>query len=122
MDSKQALTAFGALSQKTRLQVFRLLVEHGPDGVAAGVLSDGLGIPQNTLSFHLSHMAEADLITSRREGRSIIYSANFEFFGKLIRYMIEDCCQGNFSGKARKDRFVIELDSCFAPKGTRTST
>jgi DNA-binding transcriptional ArsR family regulator len=93
MEINEAILAFGALSQETRLQVFRLLVEHGPAGTPAGTLSDRLGIPHNTLSFHLSHMSHAGLVLSKREGRSIIYSANFEFFTNLIRYMVKDCCR-----------------------------
>lgn len=80
MDVKQALAAFSTLSQETRLRVFRLLVEYGPAGSPAGKLSTSLQIPHNTLSFHLSHMRHAGLVLSRREGRSVIYSANFEFF------------------------------------------
>ena len=93
MDIDEALTAFGSLSQETRLRVFRLLVEYGPAGSPAGKLSTSLHIPHNTLSFHLSHMSHAGLVLSRREGRSVIYSANFEFFSGLIRYMVEDCCR-----------------------------
>ena len=119
MDIQKALIAFDALSQETRLRVFRLLVEHGPDGVPAGTLSDALDIPHNTLSFHLSHMSNAGLVLSRREGRSIIYSANFEFFTGLIRYMVEDCCSVEFAS-IRDDKkrgcSVIELSGCCAPK------
>ncbi len=92
MDIQRALIAFDALSQETRLKAFRLLVEHGMDGAAAGVLSDHLGIPHNTLSFHLSHMSNAGLLTSRREGRSIIYTVDFAAFQDLIRFMVDDCC------------------------------
>jgi ArsR family transcriptional regulator, arsenate/arsenite/antimonite-responsive transcriptional repressor len=80
VDIKDALAAFDALSQETRLRVFRLLVEYGQAGAPAGTLSEPLHIPHNTLSFHLSHMSHAGLVVSRREGRSIIYRANFEFF------------------------------------------
>ncbi len=92
MDIQRALIAFDALSQETRLKAFRLLVEHGMDGAAAGVLSDHLGIPHNTLSFHLSHLSNAGLLTSRREGRSIIYTVDFAAFQDLIRFMVDDCC------------------------------
>ena len=92
MDIQKALAAFDSLSQETRLKAFRFLVEHGTQGAPAGVLSDSLGIPHNTLSFHLSHMSNAGLVLSRREGRSIIYSINIETFQNLIRFMIEDCC------------------------------
>ena len=106
MDIKDALTAFDSLSQETRLRVFRLLVEHGPDGAPAGTLSAALDIPHNTLSFHLSHMSNAGLVISRREGRSIIYSANFEFFTGLIRYMVEDCCSTGFASSRKNKKRV----------------
>ena len=119
MDIEQALAAFDALSQDTRLRVFRLLVEHGESGAPAGTLSESLHIPHNTLSFHLSHMSHAGLVVSRREGRSVIYSANFEFFSGLIRYMVEDCCRVEFASirddKKRKCS-IIELSHCCLPK------
>ena len=119
MDIQQALVAFDALSQETRLKTFRLLVEQGPDGSPAGALSDKLGIPHNTLSFHLAHMSNAGLVVSRRESRSIIYSANFEMFTDLIRYMVEDCCSVEFAS-VRDDKkrgcSVIELTNCCQPK------
>jgi DNA-binding transcriptional ArsR family regulator len=115
MDIKEALAAFDSLSQDTRLRVFRLLVEYGPAGTPAGALSEALHIPHNTLSFHLSHMSHAGLVASRREGRSIIYSAKFEFFSGLIRYMVKDCCRVEFASirddKKRKCS-VIELSHC----------
>lgn len=120
MDIKQATAAFAALSQDTRLRVFRLLVEYGQDGTPAGTLSETLGIPHNTLSFHLSQMSHAGLVQSRRESRSIIYTANFEFFTDLIRYMVKDCCRMEFAS-IREDTTrgcsVIELPACCPPKG-----
>lgn len=122
MDIQEALIAFDALSQETRLKVFRLLVEHGTAGAPAGKLSDRLGIPANTLSFHLSHMANAGLVQSRREGRSIIYSANFPFFTGLIRFMVKDCCSVEFAS-IRDDKStgcsVIELADCCPPPQTK---
>ncbi|HEY3198380.1 MAG TPA: metalloregulator ArsR/SmtB family transcription factor [Nitrospirales bacterium] len=119
MDINQALAAFDALSQETRLRVFRLLVEYGEAGAAAGTLSESLDIPHNTLSFHLSHMSNAGLVMSRREGRSVIYSANFELFSGLIRYMVKDCCRVEFASirddKKRKCS-IIELSNCCRPK------
>lgn len=118
MDIEKATIAFDALSQETRLKAFRLLVEHGTEGTPAGTLSDKLGVPSNTLSFHLSHMSNAGLVLSRREGRSIIYRANFELFTGLIRYMVEDCCSVEFAS-IRNDKnkgcSVIELSNCCAP-------
>ncbi len=119
MDTNDAVVAFGALSQETRLRVFRLLVEHGRDGAAAGVLSETLGIPHNTLSFHLAQMSHAGLVLSRREGRSILYRANFEFFTDLIRYMVKDCCRMEFAS-IREDKkrgcSVIEMPTCCTPR------
>lgn len=118
MDIQKALIAFDALSQETRLKAFRILVEQGPAGTSAGALSEALKIPHNTLSFHLSHMSNAGLVLSRKEGRSVIYSANFELFTDLIRYMVEDCCSVEFASM-RKDkksgRSVIELSNCCKP-------
>ncbi len=124
MDIKQALVAFDALSQDTRLRVFRLLVEYGPAGTPAGALSEGLSIPHNTLSFHLSHMSHAHLVESRREGRSIIYSANFEFFSSLIRFMVEDCCRVEFASirnDKKRNCSIIELSHCCEPTKEKTS-
>ncbi len=115
MDINEALIAFDALSQETRLRVFRLLVESGQEGLPAGKISEKLDMPHNTLSFHLNHMSNADLVVSRREGRSIIYSANFDFFTGLIRFMIEDCCRvefANIRNDKKKGTSVIELMNC----------
>ncbi|TKB73717.1 MAG: helix-turn-helix transcriptional regulator [Nitrospira sp.] len=119
MDINNALAAFSTLSQETRLRVFRLLVEGGPSGVPAGRLSESLHIPHNTLSFHLSHMSHAGLVLSRREGRSVIYSANFEFFSGLIRYMVEDCCSAEFASirnDKKRNCSIIELSHCCQQK------
>lgn len=122
MDIQNALIAFDALSQETRLKVFRMLVEYGPEGVAAGALSEALGVPHNTLSFHLNHMSNANLVLSRRESRSIIYSANFELMTDLIRFMVEDCCSvefANIRNDKKKGSSVIELMNCCAPQPKR---
>lgn len=92
MDTQHALIAFSALSQETRLNVFRLLVEFGPSGAPAGTLSDALAIPHNTLSFHLSHLSHAGLVTSRKEGRSVIYAAECHAIESLIGFLGENCC------------------------------
>ena len=118
MDIQEALIAFDALSQETRLRVFRLLVEYGPEGAAAGTLREALDIPHNTLSFHLSHMSNANLISSRRKSRSIIYCANFEFFTDLIRYMVENCCSSEIASirdSKKKGCSIIELAHCCEP-------
>lgn len=118
MDINKALIAFDALSQETRLRVFKLLVEHGTQGASAGTLSNAMKVPHNTLSFHLSHMANAGLVLSKKEGRSVIYSANFEFFTGLIKYMVEDCCRVEFASiksNKQKGSSVIELTNCCQP-------
>lgn len=118
MKIEQAITAFSSLSQKTRLEVFKILVEYGPQGAPAGVVSDRLNIPHNTLSFHLGHMSDAGLVASKRSGRSIIYTANFAFVQNLIRFMVENCCTADFAN-VRKDKKrdcdVIELAGCCTP-------
>jgi DNA-binding transcriptional ArsR family regulator len=125
MDIEQAVTAFGALSQETRLKVFRLLVQYGEQGTPAGTLSEALGIPHNTLSFHLAHMSNAGLVLSRRQGRSIIYSANFELITDLIRFIVEDCCRVEFANiqtDKKRGRSVIELFNCCQPKENKHET
>lgn len=104
METNQALKAFTALSQETRLNVFKVLIEYGQTGAAAGEISERLGIPQNTLSFHLSHLSHADLVSSRRVGRSIIYSANCKLITDLIHFLTENCCvlESNKTQKSRK--------------------
>ncbi len=118
MESNQAILAFAALSQETRLRVFRLLVEYGLEGAPAGTLSSRLDIPHNTLSFHLSQMSHAGLVISKREGRSIIYRANFDFFNNLIRYMVQNCCREDIASirdHKTKNCSIIELSNCCQP-------
>lgn len=92
MKLKHAINAFAALSQETRLKVFKILIEYGSSGTAAGTISDRLSIPHNTLSFHLSHLTQAGLITARKDGRSMIYAANVASIEDLIGYLRENCC------------------------------
>ena len=95
MDERQAISAFGSLAQETRLRVLRLLVQAGPEGVAAGALAEQLGVSPSNISFHLSHLDRAGLIQARREARSIIYSAAYPVLRDLIRFLMEDCCAGD---------------------------
>jgi ArsR family transcriptional regulator, arsenate/arsenite/antimonite-responsive transcriptional repressor len=95
MDERQAISAFGSLAQETRLRVLRLLVQAGPEGVAAGALAEQLGVSASNISFHLSHLERAGLIQARREARSIIYSAAYPVLRDLIRFLMEDCCAGD---------------------------
>jgi ArsR family transcriptional regulator, arsenate/arsenite/antimonite-responsive transcriptional repressor len=94
MTKSSVIAALGALAQETRLDVFRLLVEHGPEGMPAGEIGERLKLPSPTLSFHLNQLRYAGLITSRRESRSIIYSANFNAMNGLMAYLTEKCCGG----------------------------
>lgn len=95
MNIKVAVEALAALAQETRLAVFRLLVQAGKEGMAAGILGEKLGIPPATLSFHLKTLTHAGLINSRTEGRFMIYSANYHEMNKLIAYLTEHCCAGD---------------------------
>lgn len=91
----KAVEALAALAHEGRLSIFRLLVRAGTDGVAAGDISRRLDILPNTLSANLTVLTNAGLINSRREGRSIIYSANYDRMSGLLGYLMEDCCNGN---------------------------
>ncbi len=94
MEERAAVEALGALAQGSRLQVYRLLVQAGPEGLAASEIAGKLGIPANTLSFHLKTLSHADLIQSRREGRFIYYSTNYEQMNALLGFFTENCCGG----------------------------
>jgi len=114
MDIQQATILFDALSQETRLGAFRLLVKAGPDGLAAGTLSASLGTPHNTMSFHLNHLSNAGIISSRKNGRSIIYTANFDVTRDLIGFIVKDCCSDKFANISENKRTgcsVIKLEN-----------
>lgn len=95
MKVKAAVEALAALAQESRLAVFRLLVQAGHDGMAAGALGEKLGIPPATLSFHLKTLSHAKLVKSRTEGRFVIYSANYPEMDRLVDYLTENCCAGD---------------------------
>lgn len=95
MDEHQALDAFGALSQETRLRMVRALVIAGQEGLPAGAVGEAVGASSSGASFHLSHLERAGLVTSRREARSIIYTANFDGLAGLVEFLMRDCCQGH---------------------------
>ncbi|MCC7527513.1 MAG: winged helix-turn-helix transcriptional regulator [Candidatus Melainabacteria bacterium] len=95
MKVKNAVRALSALAQESRLEVFKLLVRTGASGLAAGELSERLGLPPATMSFHLKELSNAGLITSRRESRSIIYSADYNHMKALIDFLLENCCADN---------------------------
>ena len=94
MESEDALTALAALGQPTRLEAFRLLVRHEPEGLAAGDLAQALAVPANTLSAHLNVLSHAGLVRGERRGRSIVYRADVERISGLVLYLLKDCCGG----------------------------
>lgn len=93
-DHLKAVATLGALSQETRLAIFRLLVEQGPEGLAVGEIADRLELAGATLSFHLKELAHAQLVSARQAGRFIYYSANYRTMNGLIEYLTRNCCQG----------------------------
>lgn len=94
METKQIIDALSALAHETRLKVFRLLVEAGPEGLAAGSIGEKLELPPATLSFHLSHLARAGLARGRQDGRFVIYSADFQSMNELVGFLTDNCCGG----------------------------
>jgi ArsR family transcriptional regulator, arsenate/arsenite/antimonite-responsive transcriptional repressor len=95
MDTESAISSLGALAQETRLAIFRMLVEAGARGLAAGTIAERLEIPASSLSFHLAELHRAGLVAQRRESRSLIYSANYSAMNALLGYLTENCCGGN---------------------------
>src|ERR1700720_2041262 len=94
MEKLDAVAGLAALAQENRLDVFRLLVQAGPDGMPAGEIADALGIAPNTLTFHFDRLRMAGLVSVRREGRSMIYAARFETMNALLGFLTENCCEG----------------------------
>ena len=90
----QVVDALAALAQETRLKAYRLLVEAGPEGLAAGRIGEEHDLPPATLSFHLAHLARTGLVRSRQDGRFVIYSADFQNMNQLVGYLTENCCGG----------------------------
>lgn len=98
MENKHAVTALAALSQESRLGIFRILMRTGPEGLSAGKIGEALGIAPSSLSFHLKELSHANLVVSRQEGRYVIYSANFAAMNELLAFLTEDCCGGRACG------------------------
>ena len=95
MEEKDVVQSLAALAQPVRLQVFRALVVRGASGLTPGAMAEGLGIPPNTLSFHLKELTHAQLVTPKQEGRYVIYAANFATMNGLLGFLTENCCGGN---------------------------
>jgi ArsR family transcriptional regulator len=94
MEKQDVLAALAALAQETRLDAFRLLVQAGPEGLAAGAIAEQLGVPTPTLSFHLKELRNAGIVTCRREGRSLLYGPDFGAMEALVGFLSRNCCQG----------------------------
>jgi ArsR family transcriptional regulator, arsenate/arsenite/antimonite-responsive transcriptional repressor len=94
MKKSLVIESLSGLAQESRLDIFRLLVQRGPEGLAAGVIGERLELPLPTLSFHLAQLKHAGLVNARRESRSIIYSANYKMMNDLLAYLTENCCGG----------------------------
>ncbi|MDD5035980.1 MAG: metalloregulator ArsR/SmtB family transcription factor [Methylococcaceae bacterium] len=94
MERKSIVTALAALAQDSRLAIFRLLVQTGPEGLSAGKIGEALGIAPSSLSFHMKELTYAKLVSSRQESRYVIYSANFQTMNELIGFLTENCCHG----------------------------
>jgi len=92
--SEAAIEALGALAQEHRLALFRLLVQAGEKGMAAGAIAEALGVPNSSLSFHLAQLHRAGLILQERQHRSLIYRANYQAMNALVAYLMENCCAG----------------------------
>jgi len=102
MELENVVQALGALAQDSRLKVFRLLIEAGPDGLAASDIAETVGIPANTLSFHIKTLRNAKLVSARHEGRYVYYSANYEQMTGLLAFLTENCCGRSQSRPSRR--------------------
>src|SRR5215204_2393745 len=113
MESEKAILALAALAQSTRLDVFRLLTKHEPEGLAAGDIAKSLAVPQNTMSSHLAILSRAGLVTAQRFSRSIIYRADLGAFRNVMVFMLKDCCDGRPEICAP---LIEDLTPCCPPK------
>lgn len=120
MEKSLAISALGALAQESRLDIFRLLVSQGTEGLPAGVIGERLGLPSPTLSFHLNQLRFAGLISSRRDSRRVIYCANFEAMRGLLSYLTDDCCGGR--PELCLPQAFVPLKSVKVPKSDRPRT
>lgn len=112
MEQTSAIGAFAALSQSTRLDAFRLIMKHAPDGLAAGEVARRLDVPQNTMSTHLAVLARAGLISAGRQSRSIIYRAEIEKVRELASFLVTDCCDGR---PELCEPLIAEFTPCCVP-------
>jgi DNA-binding transcriptional ArsR family regulator len=117
MESNIAIRRLSALAQNSRLAVFRLLIKAGPDGVPAGEIARTLDITPNTLSAQLTILANAGMVTGRRDGRSIIYAADYDGMSELLVYLMEDCCQARPEVCAPLVEVAARAACCDQPQG-----
>src|SRR3546814_5680215 len=111
MEMKEAVKALAAIGHESRLTIYRLLVQAGPPGLAAGEIAQKAGIAPSSLSFHLKEMVHAGLLMSRQEGRFVIYAAQFETMAALLSYLTDNCCDGEPCLPMRSDEHTSELQS-----------
>ncbi|WP_082471771.1 ArsR/SmtB family transcription factor [Rhizobium sp. Leaf321] len=112
MESEVAILALAALAQPTRLEAFRLLVRHEPDGLPAGDIARALAVPQNTMSAHLNILSRAGLVSSQRQSRVVTYRVEMETLRELVLFLLKDCCGGNAELCAP---LIAELTPCCPP-------
>ena len=113
MESEVAILALAALAQPTRLEAFRLLVRHEPDGLPAGDIARALAVPQNTMSAHLNILSRAGLVSSQRQSRVVTYRVETETLRELVLFLLKDCCGGNAELCAP---LIADLVPCCSPK------
>lgn len=111
METKHTVEALAALAHESRLAIFRALVQAGPDGLPAGQIATLLDVPPSSLSFHLKELAHAHLVTSRQDGRFVIYCASFETMNGLLAYLTDNCCGGNRCSPAARCPTTTEKQS-----------
>jgi DNA-binding transcriptional ArsR family regulator len=116
MQPPEAVEALGALAHEHRLAIYRLLVERGPDGLAAGVIAERIGVPPSSLTFHLQHLQRAGLIVQRRSSRQLIYAADFGRMNALVEFLTENCC-GQGQAEAGTKTFAASPTPATAPVG-----
>lgn len=119
MKSMAAIAALGALAHEHRLAIFRLLVEHGPDGLPAGVIAESVGLVPSSLTFHLQHLTRSGLLTQRRQSRQIFYAADFAAMNELVGYLTDNCCTAG--GSCATDCQPIAAEHTRAAKRRRSA-
>lgn len=122
MEIKDIISALGALAQETRLAIFRLLVETGPQGLAVGAIAEKLGLANATLSFHLKELTNAGLTIATPNGRSIIYAASFSTMNNLVEYLTENCCVGAGCAPGKSSVAVCEVGKYTASMQKNSAT